>query len=104
MSATGAYGLDDRNDLARQCADLRDRLTALRDEYFEAQERASVLLAAMELDAGKSVDEVSESAYDDKDRVLDVVKDRCWSAGYLEGLKAARRGVEALIVAEKETA
>jgi hypothetical protein len=105
VSEKPAYpAMPDRNELARQCADLRDQLSTLRDEYAQTQERASALLAAMELDAGKSVDEVAERAYDDKDSVLDLVKDRCWSAGYLEGLKAARLDIERLILAEKETA
>lgn len=93
---------DDRNHLARECADLRDQMATMRKEYDAAQERAALVIAAHELDSGKTVDEVSERAYDDKDDVLQQVKDRCWSEGYLEGLRAARNGVEALILTEKE--
>jgi hypothetical protein len=95
--STGAYPLDERNDLARQCADLRDQLATLRDEYAAVQERAAAVIAAFELDAGKTVDEVSERAYDDKDLVLDKVKDRCWENGYVEGLKAARNALDDLV-------
>jgi hypothetical protein len=84
----------DRNELARQCADLRDQLTTLGAEYAAAQERFVVQLAALELDAGKTVDEVSDRAYDDKDLVLQHLMDRVWTEGYLEGLRAAESQVQ----------
>ena len=94
---------EDRNRIARECADLRDQLNTLRDEYATAMENAAKQMAAMELDTGKTINDVADRAYDDKDQVLDVVKDRCWTEGYLEGLKAARLGIEHLIAEEKKS-
>lgn len=94
------YALNERNErnkIARECADLRNQLSTLREEFLASQERAAVVIAAFELDAGKTVDEVSERAYDDKDQVLDKVKDRCWENGYVEGLQVARNTLDELV-------
>ena len=86
-----------RNELARQCADLRDELDTLKKRFAEYQEAAARDRAALELDAGKSVYEVAETAYEDAYTVLDLVKDRCYEEGEHEGLLRARAALDPLI-------
>jgi hypothetical protein len=92
----------DRNELARACADLHDELDALKQEFADYQERMVAREAALELDAGKTVDEVADRAYDDKDLVLQLVKDRCYEEGEREGLLRARRAIETLITEARD--
>lgn len=100
---SGAADIPDRNTLARQLADLRDQMDALREEYAATQERHVAIVAAFELDAGKIVDEVSDRAYDDKDMVVQNLKDRVYSEGYLEGLRSAERQMYELVKQERES-
>jgi hypothetical protein len=87
----------DRNVLARQVADLRDEMAGLRKEYAEHQERHIAIVAALELDRGKTVDEVTDEAYDDKDMVVQNLKDRVFEQGFEDGVRHARNSLDALL-------
>lgn len=94
--------LKERNAIARQHADALDDLAALKDEFAAFQERVVLDMAALRLATGKSIEDVSDTAYDDKEQVAQRLKDKCWNEGYIEGLYSAARHLDDYRITENE--
>lgn len=88
--------VSDYNKIARECADLRDSIEALRSEQVAAQAETLQVVAEIRLASGVDVQAVTDEVYEDAYKVLDAFKDRCWSDGYEAGLWDARAAVNGL--------
>lgn len=86
-AVTGLF--KERNRLAREVADLKDEIAALRDEYARSQELNLIERARLQVAAGGTEDSISDEARDDGERIAQIVLDKVWHEGYLDALHHA---------------
>lgn len=77
------------NRLARELADLRDSYDTLAEEASQSQRDWLIERARLELAAGKKVDFAEEHLRDDGYNLAQVLYDRLYHEGFLEGLQVA---------------